>query len=190
MRGPLAMALLATPEAVAQVRRTLAAYAGGPCDDLQLCATELVTNVLRHVGEGVPVAVRVVPGERRTRLEVTDPDPRALPVLRAGATVDEEGGRGLALLDAVALRWGVDQGPADKTVWCELDGGLPDDGPTRSAPTHALVLGGTAYRVRRGPVEAPEEIAAETRAEGQYSHSPSSASRTRSSAASSRDLAQ
>ncbi|WP_425540923.1 hypothetical protein [Streptomyces coeruleorubidus] len=28
--------------------------------------------------------------------------------------------RGLALLDAVALRWGVEQGEAGKTVWCEL----------------------------------------------------------------------
>lgn len=189
MRKPLTMALLATPEAVAQVRRTVRAYAGGPCDDLQLCVSELVTNVLRHVGEGVPVAVRVVPGERRTRLEVTDPDPRVLPVLRAGPAVDEEGGRGLALLDAVALRWGVDQGPADKTVWCELAEGLPD-GCAPSAPTHALVLGGTAYRVRREAEEESEEAPLEVQAQAQYSHSPSSASRTRSSAAVSRDLAQ
>ncbi|WP_394817744.1 ATP-binding protein [Streptomyces doebereineriae] len=56
----------------------------------------------------------------RTRIEVTDPDPRALPVLLR-ATVTEESGRGLALLDAMARRWGVEQGADRKTVWCELE---------------------------------------------------------------------
>ncbi|GAA2626433.1 hypothetical protein GCM10010307_14330 [Streptomyces vastus] len=31
----------------------------------------------------------------------------------------DETGRGLLLLDAVALDWGVEQGPGGKTVWCE-----------------------------------------------------------------------
>jgi len=35
-------------------------------------------------------------------------------------TAEDESGRGLALLDAVALRWGVEQGATEKTVWCEL----------------------------------------------------------------------
>ena len=57
----------------------------------------------------------------RTRVEVTDPDPRALPVLLR-ATSDDERGRGLALLEAVSLRWGVRQEIDCKTVWCELGG--------------------------------------------------------------------
>ncbi|WP_425264409.1 hypothetical protein [Streptomyces atriruber] len=36
---------------------------------------------------------------------------------------DDETGRGLALLDAVSLRWGVEQVPNSKTVWCELGEG-------------------------------------------------------------------
>lgn len=36
------------------------------------------------------------------------------------ATEAEESGRGLALLDALVQRWGVELGPAGKTVWCEL----------------------------------------------------------------------
>ncbi len=50
---------------------------------------------------------------------MTDPDPRALPLLLS-ATETEESGRGLSLLDALTERWGVEQGPDRKTVWCEL----------------------------------------------------------------------
>jgi anti-sigma regulatory factor (Ser/Thr protein kinase) len=122
LRGGLDLDLLATLKAVPDLRRALRRYLGGPCADVQLCVTELVANVIRHVGEGTPVRVRVarVAGGR-VRAEVTDPDSRALPVL-LHASGDDETGRGLALLDAVALRWGVDQGVAGKTVWCELDG--------------------------------------------------------------------
>ncbi|WP_405806572.1 ATP-binding protein [Streptomyces sp. NBC_00210] len=121
MRPPLTLELLATPKDVPEVRRALRAYMGVPCADLQLCASELITNGVRHIGEGVPLTVRVVCGQGRTRLEVTDPDPRTLPVLCKAAD-DDETGRGLALLDAVTLRWGVEQGPGSKTVWCELPG--------------------------------------------------------------------
>ncbi|GGT37134.1 ATP-binding protein [Streptomyces purpureus] len=117
---PLTFDLLAMPKSVAGVRDTLRDYVGGPCPDLQLCVSELVTNVITHVGEGTPVSVRIAAtGDGRTRVEVTDPDPRAWPVLRRATDADESG-RGLALLDAVAVRWGVNQGPGSKTVWCEL----------------------------------------------------------------------
>lgn len=79
MRPPLTLELLATPKAVPEIRRALRAYMGGPCADLQLCASELITNVVRHLGEGVPVTVRVACGQGRTRLEVTDPDPGPCP---------------------------------------------------------------------------------------------------------------
>lgn len=113
------LSLLATPKAVPELRHHLRHHDY----EVRLCATELVTNVIDHVGEGTPVTVRVAAADQgRTRIEVTDPDPRALPtLLHAGAT--DESGRGLALLDAIALRWGVDQEPDRKTVWCEL--GVP-----------------------------------------------------------------
>lgn len=122
---PLDLDLLAVPEAVPGLRRTVRRYLGAPCADVQLCVTELVTNVIRHVGEGTPVRVRVAHADSdRMRVEVTDPGTRALPVLVRAAD-DEEEGRGLALLVAVALRWGVEQGSVGKTVWCELGGPLP-----------------------------------------------------------------
>ncbi|GGU64077.1 hypothetical protein GCM10010211_31500 [Streptomyces albospinus] len=117
---PLTVELLAVPKEVPALRRTLRAHLGGLWPEVELCVSELLGNVVRHVGEGSPVTVHVaVRADGRTRIEVTDPDPRALPVLLR-ATADDESGRGMALLDAVALRWGVRQGEAGKTVWCEV----------------------------------------------------------------------
>ncbi|MET7482551.1 ATP-binding protein [Streptomyces sp. NPDC005538] len=113
----LELRLLATPKAVPELRHHLRAHSY----DVRLCATELVTNVIDHVGEGTPVTVRVLGTDTgHMRVEVTDPDPRALPVLLRATTTDEHG-RGMALLDALALRWGVEQGADRKTVWCELN---------------------------------------------------------------------
>ncbi|WP_330331400.1 ATP-binding protein [Streptomyces sp. NBC_00536] len=112
----LTVELLALPTAVGQARRAVQHH--GP--DVALCVSELLTNVITHVGEGTPVTLHVrATADGRTRVEVTDPDPRAWPVLRH-ATAEDESGRGLALLAAVSLRWGVLQGPAGKTVWCEV----------------------------------------------------------------------
>ncbi|MEU9876526.1 ATP-binding protein [Streptomyces phaeochromogenes] len=122
--SPLELNLLAFAKAVPDLRRAVRRHLGASCADVQLCVTELVGNVVRRVGEGTPVRVRVArmegAGGGRIRIEVDDPDPRALPVLLC-ATGDDESGRGLALLDAVALRWGVAQGAAGKTVWCEVE---------------------------------------------------------------------
>ena len=83
-------------------------------------ATELLTNVIDHLGEGTPVTVRVTGTDLgHTRIEVTDPDPRALPPLLS-ATGTAESGRGLTLVDQLSRRRGVDQGADRKTVWCEL----------------------------------------------------------------------
>ncbi len=55
------------------------------------------------------------------RIEVTDTRGDALPHRRVPAP-DEESGRGLLLVEALADRWGVALGPVPrKTVWAELD---------------------------------------------------------------------
>ncbi|MDO0927983.1 ATP-binding protein [Streptomyces sp. TG1A-8] len=110
------MSLLAFPEAVPELRHHLRGHGF----DVRLCATELLTNVIDYLGEGTPVTVRVTgTDDGHTRVEVTDTDPRALPVL-APAAGTAESGRGLTLVGALSRRWGVDPGAGRKTVWCEV----------------------------------------------------------------------
>jgi anti-sigma regulatory factor (Ser/Thr protein kinase) len=151
----LDLRLLAVPEAVPELRRTVRRCLGAACADVQLCVTELVANVIRHVGEGTPVRVRMVRVDGdRIRVEVSDPAACALPVL-LGASDDDESGRGLALLEAVVLRWGVEQqGAVGKTVWCEVGGtergagsvGRHDEGPDfGSGPSRELACYGAWF---------------------------------------------
>jgi anti-sigma regulatory factor (Ser/Thr protein kinase) len=129
-REALEVSLLALPRAVPALRRQIRDHLGEASIEVQLCVSELVTNVIDHVGEGTPVTVRVTgPHGGHTRIEVTDPDPRVLPVLLRAAPADESG-RGLTLLDALSLRWGVLHGTDSKTVWCELE----SEGPRASLP--------------------------------------------------------
>ncbi|MFJ7775292.1 ATP-binding protein [Streptomyces yangpuensis] len=118
----LTIRLLATPQAAPVLRHAVREHLGPGSGDAELCVTELLANVVRHLGEGTPVTLRISGRATRTRVELTDPDPRAWPVRREAAGEDESG-RGLALLDALAVRWGVTQGHGTKTVWCELDPG-------------------------------------------------------------------
>jgi serine phosphatase RsbU (regulator of sigma subunit)/anti-sigma regulatory factor (Ser/Thr protein kinase) len=85
--------------------------------DAALIAAELLANAHQH---GVaPVTVCVTGGADVVRIEVTDANPRS-PVLPA-ASASNMTGRGLALVGAIAARWGVERVPAaGKTVWAEL----------------------------------------------------------------------
>ncbi|MET9799714.1 ATP-binding protein [Streptomyces sp. NPDC006368] len=130
---PLTVRFLAVPKEVGELRRALREHVGAPCADLQLCVSELVGNVIAHLGEGTPVTVRVYGTGGRVRVEVGDPDPRAWPLLRSVGERDESG-RGLALVEAVSLRWGVLHGPGSgKTVWCELPQEAAQDGARSAA---------------------------------------------------------
>jgi hypothetical protein len=114
--------LLALPKAVPEVRHAVREHLNSPCPEVQLCVSELLTNVIDHVGEGTPVTVRLArTPDGRIRLDVTDPEPHAWLIMRHPGTGDETG-RGLLLLDALTRRWGVWLTPAGKTVWCELPG--------------------------------------------------------------------
>ncbi|MFD5144398.1 ATP-binding protein [Streptomyces sp. NPDC058401] len=135
MNSDLTLRLLATPGAVPLARHAVRAHLGS--HDLELCVSELLTNALTHLGEGTPVTLRVTGRAARTRVELTDPDPHACPV-RRHPTDGDESGRGLALLDALALQWGVITGPGSKTVWCELE---LDPGHSRHGRV-ALITGG------------------------------------------------
>jgi anti-sigma regulatory factor (Ser/Thr protein kinase) len=114
----------AEPEEVAGLRRLMRLHLElwdlhELADVAQLCVSELVANVIKHVGPGTPSMLAVSMNGIRLRIEVHDPNPRALPVLTDAAD-DAEGGRGMALIDAITDRWGVDLAAECKSTWCEL----------------------------------------------------------------------
>ncbi|MEU0968596.1 ATP-binding protein [Streptomyces sp. NPDC005917] len=125
VRKPWRHEFTAHPKEVAQLRRMLRLRLilwglHDHVDAAQICVSELVTNVIQHVGEGTPTTLRMELNEPHLRLEVEDPDPRALPTLLAASTALESG-RGMALVDAVTdHRWGVMLRGDTKVVWCEL----------------------------------------------------------------------
>ncbi|MFD0210090.1 ATP-binding protein [Streptomyces hirsutus] len=112
------------PEEVATLRRVVALrlQAWGLPElvaTARLCVSELVSNVLTHVGIGTPGLLVLSVNGADLRIEVHDPDTRALPAVVL-ADADAEGGRGMTLVDALADRWGVQLHEDHKVTWCEL----------------------------------------------------------------------
>ncbi len=123
-RPPLVLQAVVEPRVVAVLRNRVAAHLTDwglpePADTARLCVSELLTNVIRHVGAGSAVTLRLWMVDGSPRLEVTDPEPDAVPVLRHPSQ-EAESGRGLALLDALTARWGVTRNVDGKTAWCDL----------------------------------------------------------------------
>lgn len=113
-----------TPEAVGDARRMLARQLvawglDSALDDLQLLASELVTNAVRYGKH--PVTVRLITRGSTLRLEVTDGNAADVPTPRV-AHHTEPKGRGLPLVDAIATAWGVsvESHGNGKMVWVEL----------------------------------------------------------------------
>lgn len=96
-------------------------------DDAKLVVTELVTNALLHAGTPCELRLRLT-GET-LRVEVEDGG-GGVPDIQA-ADGGAEHGRGLLLVSALCLAWGIDAGEKGKIVWGELpvrpDAGDPGD---------------------------------------------------------------
>lgn len=115
-----------SPEAAAprQARRFVAETlvhwsCDGLIDDVGLLTSELVTNAVIHAG--TPVELTMCRTDGGVRVEVADEDPQSLEHAlrqrrRRGATT----GRGLAMVGALAPRWGVTLASRGKSVWFEL----------------------------------------------------------------------
>ncbi|WP_063735151.1 ATP-binding protein [Streptomyces sp. RTd22] len=94
-------------------------------DDARLIASELATNAIRHAAHYNPdpeqrgrFRLKVErPGDHLVRISTFDRS-RAVPrLVQAGETA--ESGRGMAVVDAVSCRWGIDPKPWGKGVWAE-----------------------------------------------------------------------
>ncbi|MFJ6657694.1 ATP-binding protein [Streptomyces sp. NPDC091377] len=92
-------------------------------ETLVLLVSELVTNAVVHTGRTAVLRLSLPCGaaadSATVRLEVADSSDRA-PVPRH-PDGEQTGGRGLALVDGLADRWGWSREGAGKRIWCELD---------------------------------------------------------------------
>jgi anti-sigma regulatory factor (Ser/Thr protein kinase) len=86
-------------------------------DVAALLVSEVVTNAVRYSSGPIELLVRRSPSA--IWFEIGDQDSR-LPRLRH-ARSDDEGGRGLALVQALASAWGTREVPTGKVVWFRLD---------------------------------------------------------------------
>lgn len=89
-------------------------------DDAALVVSELVGNAVRHAGvdahEHLDVSWSI--SEQHLTISVEDPSDEH-PVLRRAAP-DAPSGRGLSIIAALAVDWGVEPTPRGKRVWATL----------------------------------------------------------------------
>lgn len=86
-------------------------------DTATLLVSELVTNAVLHARSTSDLVLREVEG--RLRVELSDAS-SAVPSPRAYAA-DAGTGRGMVLIEALALRWGSERAGNGKRVWFELE---------------------------------------------------------------------
>lgn len=108
----IAIVMLATPESVGMVRGQVRAaldFSGLQdfADDAELIASELVSNAVRHGSSGsddkVTVALIRMANTHGVALIVVDSSPEP-PVMRE-FSLDDEGGRGIRIVDALSASW-------------------------------------------------------------------------------------
>jgi anti-sigma regulatory factor (Ser/Thr protein kinase) len=112
--------------------------AGRPCRELAVLLTsEIVTNSIVHSrsGHGGKVTIVLIDFRTVVRVEVIDDGSDHLPQVAAPGTDLADRGRGLRIVDEVALRWGHYRDDHGLTTWFELSD-TPDAPPDRTDPAH------------------------------------------------------
>ncbi|MFI0238981.1 ATP-binding protein [Streptomyces sp. NPDC016845] len=172
VRKPWGVDFTAEPRELAALRRIVRLHLQSwglhdAVEAAQVCVSELVANVVAHVGVGTPTSLMLSVRGTYLRIEVRDPDARALPTLLS-ASADSESGRGVALVDATADRWGVQPGANSKIVWCELATGLVSadghQGGVRVARAETLLSMYDAARLRPSNAEKARGVPGEAAA--------------------------
>lgn len=86
-------------------------------EDVQLITSELGTNAVAH-GAGARMTLFLTGDDEHVRVEVSDGGGGEPGVREPG--FEDESGRGLMIVEAVAERWGVRRGEAETCVWAEV----------------------------------------------------------------------
>ena len=120
--GTLELTLPPEAESIAKARSKVCAaiepgLANGASDTLRLLVSEVVTNAVRHGGNGHPVQLHAS-WNAEVRVEVCDQGEGFTPTPRIG-DLNEPGGFGLFLVGRLADRWGVETNDGT-TVWFVL----------------------------------------------------------------------
>jgi anti-sigma regulatory factor (Ser/Thr protein kinase) len=105
------------------VDRALAGWNGPEARDYAvLLVNELVVNAIQHAGTPVDVTVSLEPGALEIGVhDGSHESPTAQESPASGRPTDEEHGRGLMTVNALADEWGVEEDTTGKTVWFRLD---------------------------------------------------------------------
>jgi anti-sigma regulatory factor (Ser/Thr protein kinase) len=88
--------------------------------DLRLVISEVITNAVRHGGNG-DMVVAVTPKQGYLCVQVTDTGDGFAPRPRAFEPDDDDGGFGLFLVERLTRRWGLTRENSNTRVWFEFD---------------------------------------------------------------------
>jgi anti-sigma regulatory factor (Ser/Thr protein kinase) len=91
----------------------------GRIADLRLVISEVITNAVRHGGNG-DMLVAVTPKQGYLCVQVTDTGDGFAPRPRAFEP-DDDGGFGLFLVERLTRRWGLTREDSNTRVWFEFD---------------------------------------------------------------------
>ncbi len=110
----------------------------GPVDDAALLVSELAANAIQHTATGDGGSFEIIVCQRpgTVCVLVTDSGSPGVPALAPAGDLDASG-RGLAIVAALARRWGHQAGRGGRIVWFELDSPIPAASPNAAlAPFH------------------------------------------------------
>ncbi len=131
---------------------------GSPVHDtVELIVAELAANAVTHglvPGRDAELRLTVDPGCGLVRVEVSDVRGERLPVMPQGERLDLDGGRGLALVEALAEEWGVTDRLGVRARPC---------GPSFTAPVHNSSVLTSRVERRRGKPDVVNEQLVEHR---------------------------
>lgn len=99
------------------------------CKDAVLVLSELATNAIRHTASARILCCVGLTADWLIHLEVHDHDTSSHRPLPCNPSPDDEGGRGLLLVECIAKRWGVERSAFTRgnAVWAKLTGARDAD---------------------------------------------------------------